>query len=133
MFGLSFGITSVSIAYVATALRLRDIPSWLLLGALGLASVAETALITMQTWRGVPSHFNFATAFDTTVFISMGVLVAIVAGVLVVLTVLSFIAMRPIPPSVKLAIRTGMLLLIAEQILGGTDHYYGSARRRHGR
>ena len=36
------------------------------LGLFAAASVAEVALITMQRWRGVPSHFN-ETAFDTLV------------------------------------------------------------------
>lgn len=118
VFGLSFGITAITIAYVASTLRLRKTLSWVLLGSLGVASVAETALITMQTWRGVPSHFNFTTAFDTAVFVAMGVLVMVVASTLVVLTVLAFTAMRPIPPSLGLAIRTGMVLLIAGQVLG---------------
>jgi hypothetical protein len=118
VFGLSFGITAVTIAFVASALRLSKVASWILLGSLGVASVAETALITMQTWRGVPAHFNFATVFDTAVFIAMGVLVTIVAVVLLVLTVLSFTAMRGIPRSLALAIQAGMVLLIVGQILG---------------
>src|SRR5690625_552199 len=63
VFGLSFGIMAVTIAFVASTLRLGRGASWFLLGSLGVASVAETALITMQTWRGVPSHFNFCHRF----------------------------------------------------------------------
>jgi hypothetical protein len=118
VFGLSFGITAATIAFVASTLRLKRVASWFLLGSLGVANVAETALITMQTWRGVPSHFNFATGFDTAVFIAMGALVTIVAGVLLVLTVLSFTVMRRIPRSLALAIQVGMVLLIAGQVLG---------------
>lgn len=118
LFGLSFGITAATIALVASALRLRRIISWVLLGSLGLASVTETALITMQTWRGVPSHFNFATTFDANVFNAMGIIVTIVAVALLLLTIVSFIAMRPVSPSLALAIRVGMLLLLAGQVLG---------------
>lgn len=118
LFGLSFGITAATIALICPALRLSKTVSWVLLGSLGLASVAETALITMQTWRGVPSHFNFTTTFDAMVFQAMGIIVAIVATALLILTVLSFTNMRPGPSSIILAIRVGMLLLLAGQVLG---------------
>ncbi len=118
LFGLSFGITAATIAWVASALRLGRTSSWVLLGSLGVVSVAETALITMQTWRGVPSHFNFATSFDANVFNAMGIIVTVVAVVLLILTILSFTAMRPVPSSLAWAIRVGMVLLIAGQVLG---------------
>src|SRR5690348_18278875 len=54
-FGLSFGITLASIAWVSTFVALSSVPG----SGLGLfvaASVAEVALITVQLWRGVPSH-----------------------------------------------------------------------------
>lgn len=118
LFGLSFGITAATIALVAPALRLSKTASWVVLGSLGLASVAETGLITMQTWRGVPSHFNFTTTFDEMVFQAMGIIVGVVATALLVLTILSFTNMRPGPSSLTLAIRVGMLLLLAGQVLG---------------
>jgi len=48
----------------------------------------------------------------------MGVLVTIVAGILLVLTVLSFTAMRRIPRSLALVMQLGLVLLIAGQVLG---------------
>ena len=66
---------------------------WLLAGPLGVASVAEVLLITMQRWRGVPSHFNEA-AFDAAVFSAMGVMVAVAALVIAAVTVWSFISLR---------------------------------------
>lgn len=73
----------------------------------------------MQTWRGVPSHFNFATSFDAAVFNVMGIIVSIVAVALLVLTIMSFTSMRAIPSGMKLAIRMGMVLLMVGQVLGG--------------
>lgn len=118
LFGFSFGITAITIAFIATALNLRRRTSWIVLGALAVSSTLETALITLQTWRGVPSHFNFSTVFDTSIFIAMGVFVMIVALSLLWLAVLSFTALRPIAPSLGWAIRAAMVLLIVAQVLG---------------
>jgi hypothetical protein len=35
-----------------------------LLTAFTAASIVETALVSLQTWRGVPSHFNVEPALD---------------------------------------------------------------------
>src|SRR5918993_4166544 len=72
LFGFSFGITVLSLGWVLSFLPRRRRLGWLLAGPLGVASVAEVLLITMQRWRGVPSHFNEATAFDAAVFNAMG-------------------------------------------------------------
>lgn len=49
-------------------------PRWIGFAAtgVGVALLVETPLITMQVVRGVPSHFNSTTAFDTAVFSVMG-------------------------------------------------------------
>ncbi|OXM44067.1 hypothetical protein CFP71_40965, partial [Amycolatopsis thailandensis] len=63
-FGWSFGLTLATVAwatsYVAVRPRVRNV----LLGVFTGASVVETVLVSMQAWRGVPSHFNFETGFD---------------------------------------------------------------------
>jgi hypothetical protein len=119
LFGFSFGITAVTVAIIAAALRMRPSVAWTLLGSLGVASVAETALITMQTWRGVPSHFNFATGFDGAVFSAMGGVVAVVALALTILTILTFTSLQTSARSMAWAIRSGMVLLLVGQALGG--------------
>ena len=118
LFGFSFGITAVTIALVASYLPLRRWLGWALLGSLAVFSLLETALITMQTWRGVPSHFNDTTAFDGAVFSAMGAAVAVIALVLVVLTVLCFTSLRAPAASLAWAIRAGMVLLVVGQALG---------------
>ena len=79
--------------------------------------VPETLLIDLQTWRGVPSHFNFDTGFDVAVFSSMGTLIAFVSVAIVVMTIWSFISLRG-PDSSALAIRAGMVFLTIGQLLG---------------
>ena len=66
VFGLSFGILLWSVAWIMRQLPVRRW-GWLPVGVLGTTSVVEVALITVQRWRGVPSHFNAATPFDAAV------------------------------------------------------------------
>lgn len=117
LFGLSFGVTTLSITWLAAHLRVRPSVEGLLLGVLGVAALFEVGLITMQTWRGVPSHFNFETPFDSLVFSAMGVLVTIVLVAIAVLTVLAFTSLRA-APSLALAFRVGMVLLVVGNLLG---------------
>jgi hypothetical protein len=117
LFGFSFG-TVLTLGWVLSFLPRRRRLGWLLAGSLGVASVAEVFLITMQRWRGMPSHFNEATAFDAAVFNAMGVMVAVAALVIGAVTVWSFTSPRA-APSMAVAIRVGLVLLVAGQLLGG--------------
>jgi hypothetical protein len=53
-FGLSFGLTLITIVWVASFLRLGDRARAALLGAFIVACALETALVSLQAWRGVP-------------------------------------------------------------------------------
>jgi hypothetical protein len=117
VFGLSFGITLATITWFATFLRPGRVVGWLLIGAYSLASLAEVFLITMQRWRGVPSHFNDSTTFDSTVFGWMGMLVTVVAALTVALAVWSWVRIDA-PPSLALAIRLGLLLVLVSNGVG---------------
>jgi hypothetical protein len=55
LFGFSFGSTVLSLGWVLSFLPRRRPLGWLLAGPLGVASVAEVVLITMQRW---PSFFT---------------------------------------------------------------------------
>ena len=63
-FGFSFGGTLVTIVWVTSWLTLGDRTRRALLGAFIVACVLETLLVSLQAWRGVPSHFNIETTFD---------------------------------------------------------------------
>jgi len=117
LFGISFGLTALSLAWVHTFLRARRRLGWLVCGSFGVAAVGEVGLITLQRWRGVPSHFNTTTGFDATVFQLMGLLVAVAALDIITVTVRALTSLDA-APSMRLAIRAGLLLLVAGQVLG---------------
>ena len=89
----------------------------------------------MQTWRGVPSHFNEETSFDATVFSLMGMLVSLIALTIVAVTIRAFLRLDA-APSLALAIRLGLLLMLVSQAVGaqmiaeGGNTFGGRARSR---
>jgi hypothetical protein len=117
VFGLSFGIFLLTVTWLMGFLRPRAFTAWLVVGILGVASLGEVSLITMQTWRGVASHFNEATTFDETVFSWMGMLVAIIVVMTLIITVWAFVRLDA-PPSLALAIRLGLVLMLVSQGVG---------------
>ena len=117
VFGLSFSITLATVAWVMSFIRPSRRWGWILVGVYSVAGVLEVALISMQTWRGVASHFNEDTAFDGAVFSAMGMLVSIIALITVVIAVLALWKLDA-PPSLALAIRLGLLLMLVSQAVG---------------
>jgi len=131
-FGLSFGLTLITIAWVSSYLPLRDRARRLLLTAFAAAAVVEVALITVQAWRRVPSHFNMETGVDTAISRVLagggGVLIVVIAA----LTVVSWRPMPAVPPSMRLALRSGLLALDVALLIGAVmvvtavlDIYHG--------
>jgi hypothetical protein len=126
-FGISFGLTTMTIAWIAGQLRVSDRTGWLLLVPLSVADTTEVVWVSLQRWRGVAAHFNDDTALDELLFVLMGgVAVAVAATVILVVTVLAFTPMRA-PPSMALAIRAGLLILLAAQAVGGWMIQHGVA------
>lgn len=131
VFGLSFGLTLMTVTWLMGFLRPGPRAAWSVLGVFAFASLAEVALISMQTWRGVASHFNDTTSFDGAVFSAMGMLVSVVALLTVLVTVWAFIRLDA-PASLALAIRLGLVLMLVSQGVGVQmivegDNTYGSA------
>jgi hypothetical protein len=118
-FGLSFGVTLTTITWVTSFLRLRQRARALLLAAFAAASVFETALVSLQVWRGVPSHFNTETTFDALIASLLAGGGAVLVAVIVVLTIAAFRAKRNTTQSLLLAIRVGFVTLVGAMAVGG--------------
>lgn len=116
-FGLSFGLTALTLAWISGLLRYRRYLAVAVL-AVAVGSLVEVLLVTMQRWRGVPSHFNDSSPFDAAVFSLMGLTVAVIAAGIVVVTVAAFRQFDASPAMVA-AVRVGLVVLIAAQALGG--------------
>jgi hypothetical protein len=116
-FGISFGVTAITLAWVAGHLQISDRTGWLLLGPLAVANSAEVAWVSTQRWRGVAAHFAQGTP-DNQLFQLMGMVVGVIAVVILVMTVLAFTVLSA-PPSMALAIRAGLGILLVAQAVGG--------------
>ena|SRR5436190_4360588 len=119
-FGLSFGVTLVTIVWVTSWLSLGERTRRMLLGTFAVACVLETVLVSLQAWRGVPSHFNIETPFDSAIARTLAaggfVLIVIIAAFV-------FAAFRsnPRPPaSLRIAIQIGLVTLFASLAVGAS-------------
>ncbi|GEB55580.1 hypothetical protein [Streptomyces gardneri] len=124
-FGLSFGVSVLTVTWICRLLPLAERTRTLLLAAFTAASLLETGLITLQAWRGVPSHFNTETTFDAFVTRALAAGGITLIAVVVALTVA---ALRPAPgvdPGMRLALRAGLVALTGSMAAGAVMIAYG--------
>jgi hypothetical protein len=118
-FGLSFGLTLINVTFIASFIPIMDRTRSALLGVFAAACVLETVLVSLQAWRGVPSHFNVETPFDAVVAQTLAVGGFTLVATIVMLTVAAFRARTALPAGLRLAIRSGFVALVGAQIVGG--------------
>ncbi|MEC3977285.1 hypothetical protein [Amycolatopsis sp. H20-H5] len=111
-FGLSFGLTLASVAWATSFVEVRPRARTLLLGVFTAACVVEVVLVSLQAWRGVPSHFNFETGFDNAVSMTLAG-----GGGVIIVTALGFagatlVGTGATAPSMRIAVRFGFLALL---------------------
>lgn len=131
-FGLSFGVTLASVLWVTSSLRMQPRTRAVLLQVFAVDSVVEVAGITLQAWRGVPSHLNTTTGFNTAVAMVLAVGGGVLIAVLGVFAVIAFRGRVDGPPSVVLAQRAGWSLLLAGLLSGAAMIARGSVARARG-
>ncbi|GAB3753402.1 hypothetical protein [Microlunatus parietis] len=109
---MSFGLTLTSVAWASSFLRLSAAVRGVVLSIFAVVCVIETTLITLQAHRGVPSHVNFETPFDTAVSMTLagGGLVIIVVGLILAGAALRRTA--ELAPELRLALRFGFVTLL---------------------
>jgi hypothetical protein len=117
-FGLSFGLTLINVTLVASFVALKDRSRTLLIGTFAAACVLETFLVSLQAWRGVPSHFNMETPFDAAVAQALAIGGVTLVVVIVILAVMAFRDRGRLPRGLRLAIPAGLAALVGAQLAG---------------
>ncbi|MCX4765435.1 hypothetical protein OG562_31580 [Streptomyces sp. NBC_01275] len=111
-FGLSFGVTLLAVLWVTSCLRVGPRLRAGLLGVFAADCVVEVGGITLQAWRGVPSHLDMETPFDTAVSMTLAVGGGVLVVVLTVFAVASFRRRPTGPAGMALAVRSGFAVLL---------------------
>ena len=127
LFGISGGLTSVSLAWAWAQLPRRTGDAWLA-AATAWALLVEVALIDLQAWRGVASHFNRSTPLDSFLYDAMGGLILFVTLVAIDLMVRFFIQRTALEPDMLLAARAGLVFLVWSCLLGIWVSVHGDIR-----
>ena len=116
-FGLSGGLTLISTTWLFSFMPKRRRWGLWLNGILAIMLIGEILLISLQTWRGVPSHFNFSTPLDAAIFSAMGTMISFIAVVVLIQTILSFSSLNG-PSHLIWSLRIGMISLLVSQLFG---------------
>jgi hypothetical protein len=111
-FGLSFGVTLIAVTWVTSHLRLGTRTRAVLLAVFAADCVVEVGGITLQAWRGVPSHLDMETPFDTAVSMTLAVGGGVLVLVLTAFAVASFRHRPSGPAGMDLAVRSGFAILL---------------------
>ena len=116
-FGISVGLLLWTCGWVMDRLASRKRLEGVLSALLIWSGLIEVGLITVQAWRGVPSHFNFTTATDSIVFSAMGISIGVFSLCLLALSIWALRARIPDRP-VRMAVLAGMALVLSGLGLG---------------
>jgi hypothetical protein len=129
-FGLSFGLTLATVVWVAHFLRLTPRTRAVLLGAFTVTSIVETTLVSMQAWRGVPSHFNFSTPFDTGVSMTLAFGGFVIVATAIGLMIGAVRAAAGAAQSMRMAVRFGFGTLLVALAVGAAMIATGTSAGR---
>jgi len=99
------------------------------LGAFAVASVVEVVVISVQAWRGVPSHFNTTTPLNAAFAFS-----AAAGGAVLIVTTVALLraAFRPsaASPGLRLAVQVGLGSLLVGLAIGAVMIAIGTPEAR---
>lgn len=125
LFGISTGITLVSLAWVVSqTLEKQRLIAWLL----SSLAVVEVFIITVQTWREVPAHFNNGEFFDKFLANSIDAMLIVITLSIFYLTFVCFTKKFAIEDEdYGFSMRWGMLFLAISCVFGFGVAIYGNA------
>ncbi|MFI7673901.1 hypothetical protein [Actinophytocola sp. NPDC049390] len=129
-FGLSFGLTLATVTWVTHFVPMAARTRTVLLGAFTVTCVVETALVSLQAWRGVPSHFNFETPVDTVVSTTLAAGGFAIVITTIAMTLTAFRSARIGSPAMRLAVRFGFATLLVALAVGAAMIATGSTTAR---
>ena len=129
-FGLSFGLTLATVAWVTHFVPMSPRTRNLLVGAFTVTCVVETSLVSTQAWRGVPSHFNFETPFDTAVSVTLAAGGFAIVATTIAMTLTAFRASGVESSAMRLALRFGFVTLLVALAVGAAMIATGSVAAR---
>lgn len=131
LFGFSAGLTAGSLAWLWGKLKARSGDQWLI-RLLAAALLLEVGLITLQFWRGVPSHYNLTTSLDTAITYAIHGLIVIVTVLTGDLSIRSLGSLRGVTSDMVWAVRLGMGFLCLSCVLGFWLAAHGDAQLARG-
>ena len=123
LFGVSTGITLLSLGWIQQKLKPVRYDRWLSLLLAG-SLLVEVGLITLQYWRGEESHFNLDSPLNFWIDRSITFLIVIAAIAIFDIGRRSFLSLDA-TASMRLAIRAGMAFLLISCGLGFFILFYG--------
>lgn len=132
LFGLSGGLTSLSLGWVWSLLPHRRGDTWLA-AITAWALLVEVALIDLQCWRGVASHFNRSTTLDAGLYDAMGALILVVTLVAADLAVRLHRVPTALEADMRAAARVGLVLFLVSCVLGIWVSLHGDLEVSRGR
>ena len=124
-FGMAFGLTLFAVTWASSFLKVRSV----VLAGFAAASVVEVVAISVQAWRGVPSHFNTTTPLDATFAFSAAGGGAVIIVTTVALLLASFRRLDA-PPGMQLALRVGFASLLVGLAVGAVMIAIGTVTAR---
>lgn len=127
LFGISGGVTAISLGWAWSRLPFRRGDIWLA-AATAWALLIEVVLVDLQRWRGVASHFNRETQLDSLLYDLMGYLILFVTVVIVDLTIRFVWQRAAVAADMLLAARAGLLFLAISCVLGIWASAHGDMR-----
>mmetsp|Transcript_52379 Transcript_52379/g.117544 ORF Transcript_52379/g.117544 Transcript_52379/m.117544 type:complete len:350 (+) Transcript_52379:38-1087(+) len=128
VFGISNAMVFCSLREALKSQRL--LPRGTLAHAATWPTLVEVAIITLQAWRGVPSHFNISTRLDSLLYLVKLTGVSFLGASCFCITL--GVLLRPVSRATKvLALQNGMTMLCVSVMVAAVQvvhgHFYKSA------